>query len=50
MKSILWFVGGFAAVAAIFLLKNLRSNSAEEPVDQLTRKLQDAYADHHTVA
>ena len=49
MKSLLYLLSGVAAAAAYTLITNAR-NSAPKPVEKLAHKLQDAWADHHTVA
>jgi hypothetical protein len=48
MKSILYLLSGFAAAAAYILVTNARK-AAPKPVEELAHKLQDAWADHHTV-
>jgi hypothetical protein len=53
MNKILWLVGGIAAAAAYFVAQNQAHHAALRtpvPVDDLAHKLQDAWADHHTVA
>lgn len=55
MKSILYLLGGVAAVAAYLLIAQGAQGTATvarfaEPVEQLAHKLQDAWVDHHTVA
>ncbi len=50
MKSVLYFVGGFGMVAAIFAWKMKQGQIQPQPVDELAHRLQDAWADHHTVA
>ncbi|WP_158945863.1 hypothetical protein [Granulicella sp. S190] len=47
MKSTLWMIGGFCAAAAGFLVFGCRKTP---PVELLAHRLQDAWADHHTVA
>jgi hypothetical protein len=46
MKSVLWIMGGFCAAAAGFLV--LGSNRTQ-PVELLAHRLEEAWADHHTV-
>lgn len=47
MKQLIWTVGGFCAAAAGFLvLGTLRKPNVEE----LAHVLEDAWADHHTIA
>jgi hypothetical protein len=46
MKNFIWAVGGFCAAAAGFLVWGPKRNP---PVDVLAHKLEDAWADHHTV-
>ena len=55
MKSFAWVVGGFCAAAVGFLVwdaARVRSLSSgeTEPVDLLAHRLEEAWADHHTVA
>lgn len=55
MKSVIFTVGGFCAAAAGFFVWNaLRTqgltNAAPVPVDQLAHRLEEAWADHHTLA
>jgi hypothetical protein len=47
MKNFLLLVAGVAAAAACFLITRPR---ATRSVDDLAHELQDAWADHHTVA
>jgi len=47
MKNILWLVGGFAAATAGFLYWN---SKRVQPVEELAHRLEEAWADHHTVA
>jgi len=46
MKNVLWMVGGFCAAATGFLVF---SRNRTEPVELLAHRLQEAWADHHTV-
>jgi hypothetical protein len=46
MKSILWTVGGFCAAAAGFLVLGRKRTP---PVELLANRLEQAWADHHTV-
>jgi hypothetical protein len=55
MKKVIFTVGGFCAAAAGFFLWNaLRTqgltNGGAVPVDQLAHRLEEAWADHHTLA
>lgn len=47
MKNVLWMVGGFCAAAAGFLVWQM---NRDQPVQELAHRLQEAWADHHTVA
>ena len=46
MKNILWMVGGFCVAATGFLAWNSKRTP---PVELLARRLEEAWADHHTV-
>ncbi|MES2393838.1 MAG: hypothetical protein V4555_19535 [Acidobacteriota bacterium] len=46
MKKVFWMVGGMCAAAAGFLVWNSRR---VQPVEELAHRLEDAWADHHTV-
>jgi hypothetical protein len=46
MKSTLWMIGGVCAAAAGFLVFGPKRT---QPVELLAHRLQDAWADHHTV-
>jgi hypothetical protein len=46
MKSVLWWVGGFCAAAAGFLVLGAKRTPT---VDDLAVSLEEAWADHHTV-
>lgn len=46
MKKVLFLVGGVCAAAAGFLVWGKKQR---EPVDELAHKLEEAWADHHTV-
>jgi hypothetical protein len=46
MKNILWMTAGFCAAAAGFVLWNTNRN---QPIELLAHRLEDAWADHHTV-
>lgn len=46
MKNMVWLVGGMAAAVAGFLVWSSRRI---EPVEDLAHKLEEAWADHHTV-
>jgi hypothetical protein len=50
MKNLLYFVGGFGVVAALMAWKLKQINGEPQPVEELAHRLQDAWADHHTVA
>lgn len=47
MRNVLWMVGGFCAAAVGFFV--WQSNRTQ-PVQELAHRLQEAWADHHTVA
>jgi hypothetical protein len=46
MKNVLWMVGGFCAAATGFLVWNSKRTP---PVELLAHRLEQAWADHHTV-
>ena len=46
MKSVLWLMGGLCAAAAGFLVWGPRR---VQPVQELAHRLEEAWADHHTV-
>ena len=46
MRKLMWTIGGVCAAAAGFLVWQRRT----QPVDVLSRQLQDAWQDHHTRA
>jgi len=46
MKKTLWFIGGLCAAAAGFLVWSAQKN---QPVEELAHRLEEAWADHHTV-
>lgn len=54
MKSFLFLLAGVTAAAAYFIAHQQRSAVLQPvpaaPVEDLAHKLQDAWADHHTVA
>ena len=51
MKNILFLVAGVTAAAAYIFATRARTNAVNSaPVEELAHKLQDAWADHHTVA
>ena len=50
MKNLFLFIGAATAVAAYFLIAKAQQPSKPVPVADLAHKLQDAWADHHTVA
>jgi hypothetical protein len=47
MKNVIFAVGGFCAAAAGFLIWR---STRIPPVTDLAHRLEDAWADHHTVA
>jgi hypothetical protein len=47
MKNIFWLVGGFCAAAAGFLVLGSKRTP---PVELLAHRLEEAWADHNTVA
>lgn len=51
MKSFLLMLAGVAAALAYVIAKQQRTTAARvaAPVEDLAHKLQDAWADHHTV-
>ena len=50
MKSFLFLIAGITGAVAYMLIKQPRPAAAPAPVQDLAHKLQDAWADHHTVA
>jgi hypothetical protein len=46
MRNVLWMVGGFCAAATGFLLWGFKRTSS---VELLAHRLEEAWADHHTV-
>jgi hypothetical protein len=46
MKNVLWMMGGFCAAATGFLVWNCK---CAPPVELLAHRLEQAWADHHTV-
>ena len=46
MKNVLWMVGGFCAAALGFVVWSSRRT---RPVELLAHRLEEAWADHHTV-
>jgi hypothetical protein len=46
MKKLVWLVGGMAAAAAGFLVWG---SKRVQPVEELAHRLENAWADHHTV-
>jgi hypothetical protein len=46
MKKLVWFMGGMAAAAAGFLVWG---SKRVQPVEELARRLEGAWADHNTV-
>ena len=51
MKSFLWLLAGAAGALAYVLIKRPlpAASGTAAPVEDLAHKLQDAWADHHTV-
>lgn len=52
MKNFVWIVAGVCAAAAGFLVwgaSRTQGSTTSAPVDDLAHRLQDAWADHHTV-
>ena len=47
MKNLVWVAGGICGAVAGFLVWNIRSQAS---VPVLAHKLEEAWADHHTVA
>ncbi len=47
MKNFLWLTAGFCAAAVGIIIWSPRRNA---PVRELAHKLEEAWADHHTVA
>ena len=47
MKTVIWTIGGICAAAAGILVLTRRN---QQPVAELAHKLEQAWADHHTVA
>ncbi len=53
MKSFLYLIGGIGLATAYMLARKQQSDAADfaaKPVEELAHRLQDAWADHHTVA
>jgi hypothetical protein len=50
MKSLLYLVGGMGIVVAYVLARRQQAPLVEQPVEELAHRLQDAWADHHTIA
>jgi hypothetical protein len=46
MKNLFWLVGGFCAAAVGLIFLGARRN---QPVEVLAHRLEDAWADNHTV-
>jgi len=46
MKRLVWWVGGMAAATVGFLVWDAKR---VQPVEELAHRLEDAWADHHTV-
>jgi hypothetical protein len=50
MNKLSWLIAGAAATALYIYLNNTKQTAQSVPVVDLAHKLQDAWADHHTVA
>ena len=50
MRNLLLLVGGIGLAAAYFVARKQQQALVNEPVEVLAHRLQDAWADHHTVA
>lgn len=50
MKNVLYFLGGMGMVAAMMIWKLKQGEVKNQPFEELAHRLQDAWADHHTVA
>ena len=50
MKGLLYLIGGMGIAAAYFLARKQQASQGAQPVEELAHRLQDAWADHHTVA
>jgi hypothetical protein len=48
MRNLLLLVGGIGIAAAYFVARKQKQEA--QPVEVLAHRLQDAWADHHTVA
>ncbi len=46
MKNLIWLAGGLAAAAVGFLVWG---SKRVQPVEELAHRLENAWADHHTV-
>jgi hypothetical protein len=50
MKNILWLIGGFCAAAAGFMVWGpIWGPRRTQPVELLAHRLEEAWADHHTI-
>lgn len=49
MKSLLFLIGGVGIAAAYMMATKQRQAQTPAPVEELAHRLQDAWADHHTV-
>ena len=49
MKNLVYLIAGISAAAAYFVARKQQTKAAE-PVEVLAHELQEAWADHHTVA
>ncbi len=50
MKNVLFLVAGISAAAAFVIARNRVNAGNSVPVEELAHRLEDAWADHHTVA
>jgi hypothetical protein len=50
MKSLLYLVGGIGVAAAFVFARRQQRVAEAQPVEDLAHRLQNAWADHHTVA
>ena len=50
MKTLLFLFSGIGLALAYTLARNQQRSAAAQPVEELAHRLQDAWADHHTVA
>jgi hypothetical protein len=50
MKNLLYLIAGITASMAFLIARNRANVSQPVPVEELAHRLEDAWADHHTVA